>query len=298
MNFAQAKAELGHHLFGTSLMIDLVGACTFHCVSCPVGQSGNTRKGIMSFDFFTAMLDRVQAQTRIKYVLLYSFSEPFLHPELPAFVRELKRRGVSRVMISTNLSRPKNVEAVLAAGLDELRISFSGWERGAYFHTGRDMEQFNAAMSSLSVIAPKYKARVAVIFHKYRTNLHELPIVRQWARRLGVDLIEETAFIIPFEKILADSWGAEERELIGHLILRPEDKLKETGRSEYCYYAQRQIVIDCHGKVFLCRHVYEDRFIVGDIMRDSVADIRKAQMDNAFCLKCKGAGLNNYTEPK
>jgi MoaA/NifB/PqqE/SkfB family radical SAM enzyme len=290
-------AELGVKVRGVSFMFDLVNACSFRCPSCPVGNSLKRDGGVMRFDYFRRMLDRIQEQTRIRYVLLYSFSEPFLHPELPRFIAELKRRGVGRVMASTNLSRTKNLEASLAAGLDELRISFSGFDLGEYFHAGRHMRQFTEACENLSVIAPKYKTTIGLIFHVYKTNKHELPTVESFARRHGFNLIKETAFFIPFEKIVRKTYTPEDRQLIGHLIRTPEEKLAQQDHDELCYYQQKQIVVDANGKVFLCRHVFEDSFIVGDIMLDSIHEIRKRMRDHPFCLDCKGCGLNKYTEP-
>jgi len=244
--------------------------------------------------FFNAMLKRIESQIRIKYVLLYSFSEPFLHPQLHLFVHKLKSHHIKRVMISTNLSRPYNLERVMAAGLDELRISVSGFEQGEYFHTGRDMKQFIEACARLKDMN-RHGCKASLIFHRYKTNQHEFPRVQEFAKEHGFDLIEEQAFIIPFEKFIYDSWTEADRKLIGHLILTPEQKLAQTERSQFCYYQQQQIVIDANGKVFLCRHVFSDAYIVGDIMKDSIWEIRRRMRADLFCVKCKAAGLNRYT---
>jgi MoaA/NifB/PqqE/SkfB family radical SAM enzyme len=289
------KAEVGAHTRGTVLMIDTVAGCSFACPSCAVSQYP-TRKGMMSFDFYRKMLDRIESQIRIKYVLLYSFSEPFLHPELPRFIEELKMRGVRRVMVSTNLSRPKNLQDAMAAGLDELRISFSGFDIGTYFHTGRNMAQFREACKQLKTM-PRWGCKVSLIFHIYKTNRHELPAVQKFADEHKFELIKETAFIIPFEKFIHDTWTEKDRELIGHLIMTPAEKLAQKSRSQFCYYQSSQIVIDAKGKVFLCRHVFDDAFIVGDIMQDSIWEIRKRMKNHSFCVDCKFAGLNLYTQP-
>ena len=293
-------AEAGVKMRGVSLMFDLVNACSFRCPSCPVGNSPKRKAATMTLDRFRAILDRIQFQTRIRYVLLYSFSEPGLHPQLGEFVAELKRRRVKRVMISTNLSHVDRIIQAMRAGVDEIRISFSGFDNGEYFHMGRDMRKFIQSCHSLSAVSKLYPhTKVGLIWHRYKTNLHEEGKVRDFAKAHGFRLIPETAFFIPFEKITGDvPYSQADRELIDHLIMSPEEKLKRTERDEICYYQQKQIVIDATGRVFLCRHVYDERFVVGDIMRDSLADIRGAMAENSYCLKCKKEGLNVYTQPE
>jgi MoaA/NifB/PqqE/SkfB family radical SAM enzyme len=290
--------EIGAHVFGVSLMFDLVNACTFTCPSCPVGNSAKRTSGKMGVGVFSDILRHVRSQVRVRYVLLYAFSEPFLHPYIVDIIRECKRQGIRRVMISTNLSRMGNIEAAMAAGLDELRISFSGWDNGPYYHRGRDIKQFDQSCRELSVIAPKYKTQISIIFHKYRDNGHELSRVQSFAKSLGFGLIEETAFFIPFEKIVNDSYTPDDTALIGHLIETPQTKLVRQDYDPICYYNQKQMVIDANGKVFLCRHVFSDSYVVGDIVLDSFWDIRRRMAGHTFCVDCKSCGLNKYTEPE
>jgi MoaA/NifB/PqqE/SkfB family radical SAM enzyme len=292
-------AEAGVRLRGVSLMFDLTNACSFRCPSCPVGNSPKRKPATMTLELFSKILDRVQSQTRIRYVLLYSSSEPGLHPRLAEFVAELNRRKVGRVMISTNLSHVDRIIQAMKAGVDEIRISFSGFDNGEYFHTGRNMRQFIQSCHSLSAVAKFYpKTRIGLIWHRYKTNLHEEGKVRDFAIAHGFRLIRETAFFIPFEKITGDvPYSPEDRKLISHLIMSPAEKLDRTERDPLCYYQQKQIVIDATGQVYLCRHVYDKRFVVGDILRDSLRDIRRAMDGHSYCVKCKECGLNKYTEP-
>jgi MoaA/NifB/PqqE/SkfB family radical SAM enzyme len=291
-------AEVGWRVNGLSFMFDLVNACSFKCPSCPVGNLPKRDGEVMDFDKFTRILDIIEAQVKIRNVLLYSFSEPFLYPLIAEAVDELKhKRQVPRVMISTNLSRPKNIEKTMAAGLDELRISFSGFENGEYFHRGRKMSQFVHACNDLALLVPKYKTRVGLIWHRYRTNLHEAKAIKEFARVRGFDLIPETAFFIPFETILSGNYTKADRDLIGHLIMPPEEKLKRQERDQVCYYQQKQMVIDAHGQVYLCRHVFGKQFEIGNIETDSIRDLRKRMAEDSFCVSCKNHGLNKYTEP-
>jgi MoaA/NifB/PqqE/SkfB family radical SAM enzyme len=248
----------------------------------------------MTVESFTRMIHRIREQIKIRYILLYSFSEPLLHPQIGEIVREAKRH-TKRVMISTNLSNPERVEACMDAGLDELRISFSGFKYGEYFHTGRNMAEFILACNQVSDLIPQYpKTRVSLIFHEYATTLPELPEVKDFARSLRFNLIEEPAFFIGWEKIVDRDYTPADLELISHLVQTPEEALTGLKRQEYCYYQTRQLVFDANGDSYLCRHVLGDKFITGNILKDSVKDIRRAMMAHDFCPKCKDHKLNVF----
>lgn len=287
------KAEISVKLYGMSVMVDLTNACSFKCPSCPVGHEESRPSGKMNTVKFTDVLDRIQEQTKVRNLLFYVFSEPLLASNLAECIGIAHKRGIY-TMVSTNLSHPKNLDKVLGAGLDELRISFSGFENGEYFHKGRDMKQFIKACFDLAVIADKHKTKISLIFHHYKTNEHELKLVSDFAGALGFHLIDEPAFFIGWEKIVEGKYTKEDLELIGHLPETPEEATAKLKYQDYCYYQRKQLAIDANGKLILCRHVLRKEHFVGDVMVDSLKTIRKNMIDNKFCVKCKDHKLNSF----
>lgn len=288
-------ADLGVRLRGISLMVDTVDSCTFTCPSCPVGNAPRKRGGAqMQIHVFREILDRLQSQVKVRNVLLYSFSEPLSNRDLPGFVDECYSRKIP-TLVSTNLSvNIGNVHSCMILGLNELRISFSGFKHGEYFHRGRRMEKFIENCAKVSAWAQEYNTKVSLIWHIYKTNADERVRVENFAAQMGFNLIYEKAFFIPYETITRDAYTEEDRKLLAHLIDQPGTG---TTRSDYCYYQRKQLVLDTRGRVYLCRHVYDDEFIVGDVFKDSVWDILKAMKSHKYCrTECKPMGLNaGYT---
>jgi molybdenum cofactor biosynthesis enzyme MoaA len=247
----------------------------------------------MTTETFIKVLDRLESQTKIRNLLFYIFSEPLLAGNLAECVKEAHKRGIY-TMISTNLSHPKNLEKILGSGLDELRISFSGFENGEYFHKGRDMKQFIRACFDLATYAHKYDTKISLIFHHYKTNEKELPLVRSFAEALGFELIDEPAFFIGWEKIIEGRYEKDDLELISHLKETPEEATSKLRYQDYCYYQRKQLAIDANGKLILCRHVLRNEHFVGDIFKDSLKTIRKNMIGNDFCVKCKEHKLNTF----
>src|SRR5262245_50447465 len=75
------------------LTVDIVGACNLRCPSCPVGNTGPVNeKGLMSTDLFQRIINKAAAEFGICGVLLFNWTESLLHPQLPEFIRIVKRK--------------------------------------------------------------------------------------------------------------------------------------------------------------------------------------------------------------
>ncbi len=76
----------------------------------------------MSWELFTSIVDQIP---RLSRAVLHGVGEPMLVKNLPRMVRYLKDRG-TYVLFNTNgtVLNEKNGRALIAAGLDELRVSF------------------------------------------------------------------------------------------------------------------------------------------------------------------------------
>lgn len=140
----RARCDLGAVLplaAPLSLLIDPAGMCNFRCVFCPTGDPallkrlGRPRQ-LLDEGLFARLCDDIAAFGQpIKSVHLYKDGEPLLHPRLPAFVAVLKERGLARtVEVTTNgsLLTATTAAALLAAGLDGIRISVYGPDRATY----------------------------------------------------------------------------------------------------------------------------------------------------------------------
>src|SRR5204863_5847034 len=109
--------------------------------------------------------------------------------------------------LSSNLNHLKNPEALLSAGAKTFRISLSGFTQPVYErgHRGGDIEKVKKNMIRLGEAhkATGSRTRIHVYFHKYRHNVHELPLMETFARDLGFKFISDWAYLMPLEKLIA-----------------------------------------------------------------------------------------------
>jgi MoaA/NifB/PqqE/SkfB family radical SAM enzyme len=120
------------------LYLETTNRCNLLCTTCPRTFEALEPPGDMSWELFTAIVDQFP---RIARVVLHGVGEPMMVRALPRMIAYLKARG-SYVLFNTNgtlLTRKKGQE-LIAAGLDELRISLDAAEPGAFaLVRGRDM---------------------------------------------------------------------------------------------------------------------------------------------------------------
>ena len=120
------------------LYLEVTNRCNLLCTTCPRTYEQLEPEADMSWELFTSIVDQVPS---IKRVVLHGVGEPMLVKYLPEMVRYLKQRGVY-VLFNTNgtLLTERNGQALIDAGLDELRVSLDAADAGVFqMVRGRDM---------------------------------------------------------------------------------------------------------------------------------------------------------------
>jgi MoaA/NifB/PqqE/SkfB family radical SAM enzyme len=177
------------------LYIEVTNRCNSLCKSCPLTYDfylPHEPKHHLSWEQFRAIVDQVP---QIDRVVLHGIGEPLLNPDLPRFIAHLKARG-AHTLFNTNavLLDEARGDALVAAGLDELRVSLDAITPSLYAHLrGIDklprivanLRAFTARRRERAVSEPKQPV-VSFWFVGMQENLHELPDVVRLAIELGV----------------------------------------------------------------------------------------------------------------
>jgi sulfatase maturation enzyme AslB (radical SAM superfamily) len=112
--------------FPPTVRIETVNACNGHCTICPHRVM---RRPIRRMDdaLFTRIVDEC-ARGGCRELHLHNFGEPLLDDRLAARIRYAKRKGLPKVKIFSNgsLLDERWARELIAAGLDEIKISFDG----------------------------------------------------------------------------------------------------------------------------------------------------------------------------
>jgi len=282
------------------LTIDIVGACNLRCPSCPVGNTGPVNEsGLMSTELFQRIIDKAAAEFDICGVLLFNWTESLLHPELPEFIRIVKRKNLG-CMLSSNLNILRNIDEILNAGPDHFRISLSGFSQEIYgkTHLHGQIERVKENMRLLSAAKKRLKAhktKIAVYFHKYRHNMHEIEPMKRFAHELGFDFEDTWAYYMPLEKLLQLMEGGlpekEQRfveEQFALPIVESVEAAKQIHDISRCYLLEDHLVVNVKGDVALCCTVYDMNgpSNLGHFVDMTVEDVKKAKSRHPTCDSC------------
>ena len=171
------------------LYLETTNRCNLLCTTCPRTFEELEPEADMSWELFTSIIDQYP---KIARVVLHGVGEPMLVKELPRMIRYLKDRGVY-VLFNTNgtLLTKANGQALIDAGLDELRVSLDAAE-SSVFQMVRGKDMFDRIVTNVgNFVAMQRESqtrlpRVSLWLTGLRETLAQLEAFVRLAHRLGV----------------------------------------------------------------------------------------------------------------
>jgi MoaA/NifB/PqqE/SkfB family radical SAM enzyme len=171
------------------LYLEVTNRCNLLCTTCPRTYAELEPPADMAWDLFVKIVDQMPDLAR---AVLHGVGEPMLVKNLPKMVRYLKDRGVY-VLFNTNgtVLNERNGRAMIAAGLDELRVSLDASNAKTYLQVRgknyfdrilRNVKAFRALQEREGHDKPKVSAWLTGL----RETIAELPAFVQVAADIGV----------------------------------------------------------------------------------------------------------------
>jgi MoaA/NifB/PqqE/SkfB family radical SAM enzyme len=187
------------------LYLETTNRCNLLCTTCPRTYEELEPPADMPWELFTKIVDQIPELAR---AVLHGVGEPMLVKNLPAMVKYLKDRG-TYVLFNTNgtVLTEKHGRALIAAGLDELRVSLDAANRKSYLSV-RGKDYFNRILRN-----------VRAFRELQEREGHALPRVSAWITGLRETVRELPAFVE-----VAASAGVHEVYL-QRLVYFPEDAI-------------------------------------------------------------------------
>ena len=171
------------------LYLEITNRCNLLCETCPRTFAALEPPADMSWDLFTRIVDQFP---KIARVVLHGVGEPMMVKSLPRMVRTLKERG-TYVLFNTNgtLLTEKKGRALIAAGLDELRVSLDAADPAA-FRAVRGKDFFARIVRNVGAFTELQRKeghdrpRVSLWLTGLKETIDQLPAFVRLARKIGV----------------------------------------------------------------------------------------------------------------
>lgn len=311
------------------VFLEANSGCNLKCPTCTKGNTGTGYEhltGFMDPDLMERILDKVALENPKAIIMLYGNSEPFLNPRLPECIASIKRRGLN-AQFSSNLNYVQRVKETLASHPDMIIVSLSGFTQEVYVrgHAGGNIEKVKANMKILGtanqLISPKIN--IAVNFHVYNDNAHEIEPMKNYAHECGLDFFTSTARAISMEnsiQYLREKEGNPPYEVQQggpdwNRILPPVtkqwkdtmDRLKIPPQNARAMYEKYPIHPVCpigaggmftfirhDGKTQMCSCTADRRITVGDYLDTTPDQMIEQRTNHPICKKCISYRLNLY----
>ena len=222
------------------LYLETTNRCNLLCTTCPRTYEELEPPADMSWELFTSIVDQVPGLQR---AVLHGVGEPMLVKNLPKMVRYLKERG-TYVLFNTNgtVLNERNGRALIAAGLDELRVSLDAANEKSYLAV-RGKNYFNRILKNIRAFRDLQeregaeRPRVSVWLTGLKETIAELPEFVKIAASVGVREVYLQRLVF-FEK---DAVG----------LARPDQALYDrTSREEAAIIEQAAALASSHGMIF------------------------------------------------
>jgi len=294
----------------TTFSIDVTSVCNLVCPTCPVAnwpkESWTGATGVMDPALLHQLLRKALSECLVGDISLFAYTEPLLHHQLPELIAIVKSYGLT-CTISTNLNVMRDADALLRAAPDHIRISVSGFHQDTYAvtHAGGDIEVVKQHMRTLAEARTRLGSTtiVTVYFHKYRTNLAELPLMQAFAASLGLQFDECWATFFPLEKVLtyakpelalAEVTDTDLR-IIDRLGVSLADEVERASRTpaESCTLQDHAVVLDVTGSAYLCCEAAMDatRNKIAPYLDTPLSVVQARKKQHSLCTACMANGL-------
>lgn len=253
-------------------------------------------KEMLSPELLRDIIRKAKVECHLIGVWLYVYTEPFLNPQLPELVKVVHSADLPSY-ISTNLNIERNIKEVMDLDPEMLMISCSGFTQSVYSktHKGGDVLKLIANMR----LAEKHRrhTHVRVLWHRYKSNEHELPMMRDYAESLGFKFAPYLALAIGHEsalKAFADP-SYSESQWDNFLVPMQESAANSRARRHWpCSIEDQVIVLGSDGCYRLCCAPYERHFPLTSFLDMPIAEFMRQRKQSPFCARCKSLGGHVY----
>jgi len=250
--------------FPKVVLIDTVSFCNLACSMC-VHPAMTRKKGVMSWDLYTKIIDEVALENKQVRVWMVFFGEPFViknrNPSIFDMIRYAKDKGLTDVVTNSNanLMDEDAARKLIDSGLDAIYFGLDAFSpetyaqiriNGDYAKTVKNIQNLLKLKKELKSDNPE----VFVQFVEMDNNGGEKEAFITFWNKQGAKV-----------KIRPKvSWAG--------LIEAPNFVLGDADRWP-CYWAMQTISITDTGKVVTCAVDLDARFIAGDIGNTSIKDV-------------------------
>jgi len=256
------------------------GVCNLRCDRCPAHASDTAGRALLPYETFERFVGEVGEY--LVYVILWSWGEPLLNPDIYRMMKAAHDRGVLSVTSShMNTLDVSSAEEMVASGLDALIVAIDGAtpETYARLRPGGDLDL--AVSNTRMLLEARERAGSATPYVNLRMvvsreNEHEVPAFKDLGRELGVDMISFKAYSTRQAGYCDPEWdrerAPEDQALRWYEYGEDYDLGKGRGRYD-CRFPWTKPTVFADGSVLMCEFDLRCEHPFGNLNEQSFSEL-------------------------
>lgn len=282
------------------------GLCNLRCPICPAHDPDTQGKALLPFATFKKLIDEIGDY--LIYVILWSWGEPFLNPDIYQMISYAGERNILTVT-SSNLNRfgPEEAKKLVDSRLDALIIALDGISEESYgkYRSGGSARR---VIENTRLMVEEKKRRgekkpfINLRMVISRENEHEVDEFRAVAKKLGVDMVSFKAFSTRqpgFADPAIDRRYAPQTKFFRWYDYQPDFSVSKKAKKYHCKFPWTKPTLFADGEVLACEFDFRYGYSFGNLNEQTFQEIwfgekarkfrrlfRKNRDDIAFCRDC------------
>jgi radical SAM protein with 4Fe4S-binding SPASM domain len=288
----QATSELAGNrgdVHISALHLHLTNKCNLSCSYC-YRQSNPYLPIRHGADDFIQWLQQLKPYSTDDCTITFAGGEPLVFPEFEAVAVAIKVLGFSSFLMTNGILLRKHDIAFYRDSLDEIRVSLDGGDELTHGST-RGSGHFEKVVSNIhwlldggvipnvQMTLTKRNMNSATLLRERlprEVNIRYTPMFPMGRADRERSVLAPDDFITPaeffeFQNSLVDAEGK-------RTFNRHSEKSKKTG----CFAGRSNISVDDNGDVYPCHLFHMDKFKMGNIFSNSVAEIMRCEQNSIF----------------
>jgi radical SAM protein with 4Fe4S-binding SPASM domain len=273
-----------------NVIIETTNICNAKCIMCPHTKM-QRRMGVMDNEVFELIVKKLKAD-RISPLafILNGFGEPLADKKIFERIALLKKefpQSVLKFYSNLGLANEDATLGLVSSGLDEINVSFNGYDKENYEDTmkisyQKTLENLRRLIAKKNEVGSKLKIRISMTLVSHNDG-DEKKFIKEWSGQVDSVSVNK---IHTYNNSVEDVSG--------------KNKINYKKLTYPCKYLWNTLVFGVSGDMFLCCLDYEGEYNFGNIREKGVLEIfyseafeniRKKHLENnikniKMCANC------------
>ncbi len=260
-NYLKLEKSLGNPYIK---VLEPTNACMMNCIMCPHNKM--TRKiDYMNLNLFKKIIDQAKWNKTLDFS---HFGDPLIHPQIDKMIEYANKKGIkTHIYANPNLLSEEMCIKLIGAQLHLLNTTIDGIDDKTYKYFRGPNADFKKAVKNINTLLrlkkeKKSDMKIIVTMILMEKNKNDVETFKKIWDKEGIDRVDVKKFV---------TFDGSDKEIFNQA---KKSEQKKFGLGEgHCADPWMGFVVTASGKVVPCCLDYDEKYVLGDLNKESLKDI-------------------------